>query len=53
MSASLILAIVSLIFEKGVPDYLEWKDGVKLENPTLKDIEALKVVKMSDKITGK
>jgi hypothetical protein len=50
MEAALILGIVSLIIEKGVPAFLEWQDGTKLEDPTLLDIENLKVVSMSDKV---
>jgi hypothetical protein len=50
MDPVLILGIISLIIEKGVPAYLEWQDGMKLENPTVEDIENLKVKKISEKM---
>jgi hypothetical protein len=50
MDANIVLALISLIMEKGIPAYIQWQDGVKLENPTLEDFEALKVKKMSEKV---
>lgn len=47
--AVLIVSAIDLLLTKGIPTYIEWQDGVKLENPTIEDFEALKVKKMSDK----
>lgn len=49
-TAILIVNMINLIIEKGLPAYIEWQDGVKIENPTLDDFEALKVKKMSEKV---
>ena len=48
-TAVLIVNIINLIIEKGIPAYIEWKDGVSLTEPTLDDFEVLKVQKMSEK----
>jgi hypothetical protein len=47
--AVLIVNLIDLILSKGVPAYMEWQDGVKLENPTIEDFEALKVKTMDEK----
>jgi len=48
-TALLSLQIIALILEKGVPAYLQWQDGATLTNPTLEDIVALRVKKISEK----
>lgn len=48
-TAVLIVNIINLIIEKGIPAYIEWKDGMSLTEPTLEDFDALKVQKMSEK----
>lgn len=52
MNAEIILAAIALILEKGIPAYMEWQDGVKLEDPTLEDFENLKVKTMAEKMEG-
>ena len=47
--ALIILNLMDLIMTKGIPAYIQWQDGVKLENPTIEDFEGLKVKRMSDK----
>ena len=49
MDAKLILKMIELLIEKGVPAFIEWNDGTQIENPTVEDFEALKVKKMRDK----
>jgi len=44
-AALIILAIIQLILEKGIPAYLEWSDGMSIKNPTLEDIEKLLTIK--------
>ncbi len=39
--AVMILYIMNLIMAKGVPAFIRWKDGTKLEDPTLEEVEAL------------
>lgn len=48
-TAILAINLIDLILTKGIPAYIEWQDGVKLENPTIEDFEKLKVKKMSEK----
>jgi hypothetical protein len=48
MKAMLILAMIELILTKGIPAYIAWKDGVKLEDPTLEDVKALMDIKRPD-----
>lgn len=43
--ALIILSIIELIITKGIPAYMEWSDGMKIENPSLADIEALMNIK--------
>lgn len=41
-NAMLVLALIRLLVEKGIPAYIEWKDGQKLEGDvTLERIEEL------------
>lgn len=49
MKEALLINLIGLILEKGVPAFIKWQDGVELANPTLEDLEALKVKKMSEK----
>lgn len=42
-TAILIVHLLELILAKGVPAYIEWQDGVYLNNPTAEDFEKLKV----------
>lgn len=53
MKPELILALISLVLEKGLPTYIKWQDGVSLTDPTLDDFENLKVKGMRDKLNSK
>lgn len=44
-AALIILKIIELILSKGIPAYMEWADGMKIQNPTLVDIEKLLDIK--------
>jgi hypothetical protein len=48
-TAIIAVNLIDLILTKGIPAYMEWQDGVKLDNPTLADFEALKVKTMDEK----
>jgi len=49
-TATLIIGLIRLLIEKGVPVYMEWADGMELKDPTLEDIQALHgLVPMPDK----
>ena len=49
MNTALIIKLIELLIEKGVPAFIEWNDGTQIENPTMEDFEALKVKKMDEK----
>lgn len=51
-TAILAINLIDLLITKGIPVYIEWQDGSKLENPTIEDFEKLKVKKMSEKVGG-
>ena len=44
-TALIILKIIELILDKGLPAYIEWSNGMKIENPTLEDIAKLLEIK--------
>ena len=49
VNANLLLNAIEILLTRGIPIYMEWANGDKLENPTIEDFEALKVKKMSEK----
>lgn len=44
-TALIIIKIIELIISKGIPAYMEWADGMAIQNPTIEDIEELLNIK--------
>ena len=44
-TALIILKIIELILDKGIPAYMEWSDGMSIKDPPLEDIEKLLQIK--------
>ena len=44
-AALIVLKIIELILARGVPAYMEWSNGMSIENPTLENIEGLMNIK--------
>jgi len=51
-TALIIVNIMNLMVEKGIPAFIEWNDGTALDDPTIEDFEKLKVKTMAGKIGG-